>query len=402
MEDEHTKEPSHNNPEEAADYVKAVNLLLQSFVNNIRGFNRYKRQDAYKTFLHTLSPLLSKLDSAYFTNMDTEVVLDTIPDKECAAFLERPEETADKVQQRVSSDSIPTGPKVTSKMHLEGNIQTFDKKGQEAITKLFGHLQDAHNHMAQVAQAVVNLSKVSSPEQFTFVLQLAVRPIIQLKIPPHLSAPTELKFEKERLTPEEITEENCCNLILPRPFHPKFSTIAFKHPMRCLAAAAHFLIRKKLFNSKYPQLLVAKDFAVAEKKLHLTVSRRKQNPEKKAPKKRRTSDVKTADPKPSTSQDQPQDKSTTKQQPQDESVSEQQPQDESISEQPQGASAGEQQPQDKASTSSLQEPVPSQFSDDDETLPDAWIMARKAFATKDPRSIPKKPRYSLRPKTGYI
>ena len=35
--------------------------------------------------------------------------------------------------------------------------------------------------------------------------------------------------------------------------------------MRCLAAAAHFLIRKKLFNSKYPQLLVAKDFAVAEK-----------------------------------------------------------------------------------------------------------------------------------------
>ena len=42
MEDEHTKEPSHNNPEEAADYVKAVNTLLQSFVNDIRGFNHYK------------------------------------------------------------------------------------------------------------------------------------------------------------------------------------------------------------------------------------------------------------------------------------------------------------------------------------------------------------------------
>ena len=47
-------------------------------------------------------------------------------------------------------------------MCLEGNIQAFDKKGQEAITKLFGHLQDAHNQMAQVAQAVVNLTKVSS------------------------------------------------------------------------------------------------------------------------------------------------------------------------------------------------------------------------------------------------
>ena len=106
-----------------------------------------------------------------------------------------------------------------------------------------------------------------------------------------------------------------------------------------MAAAAHFLIRKKLFNTKYPQLLVAKDFAVAEKKLHLAVSRRKYDPGKKAPKKRCTSDVKAADPKPSTSQDQPQDKT----------ASEQQPQDEPISEQPQGTSTAEQQRQGKAS-----------------------------------------------------
>ena len=290
-------------------------------------------------------------------------------------------QTADKVQQRVSSDSIPTGPEVTSKMHLQGTIQAFDKKGQEAITKLFGHLQDAHNHMAQVAQAVVDLSKVSSPEQFTFVLQLAVRPIIQLKIPPHLSAPTELKFEKERLTQGEITEERCCYLIVPQPFHPKLSGIAFKH-LRCLAAAAHFLIRKKLSNSKYPQLLVAKDFPVAEKKLHLAISGRKYNPGKKAPKKRRTSDVKTAAPKPSTSQDQPQ----------GESISEQQPQSKSIT---------EQQPQGKATTDTQQESVPSQFSSDD-SLPDPFATTTKTFEMKDPRSIPKKPKYSLRPKTIHI
>ena len=193
-----------------------------------------------------------------------QVVLDTIPDKSCAAFLARPEEAANRVQQRVSNDSIPTGPEVTSKMRLQENIKSFDHKGQQAVTRLFSHLQDTHNHMAGVVKVIVDVSEVSLPEQFTFVLQLAVRPIIQLKIPPHLSAPTELKFEKERLTPEEITEENCCNLILPRPFHPKFATIDFKNPTRCLAATAHFLIRKKLFNTKYPQLLVAKDFAVAE------------------------------------------------------------------------------------------------------------------------------------------
>ena len=164
MEEEHTKEPSHNNTEEAANYVKAVDKLLKTFVSDIRGFNPYARRDAYNNFLHTLSQLLSKLDSAYFTKMDTEVVLDTIPDKECAAFLECPEETADKVQQHVSSDSIPTGPKVTSKMRLHENITSFDKAGQQAVTHLFSHLQDAHNHMSQVAQAVVQLSKVSSPE----------------------------------------------------------------------------------------------------------------------------------------------------------------------------------------------------------------------------------------------
>ena len=84
------------------------------------------------------------------------------------------------------------------------------------------------------------------------------------------------------------------------------------------------------------------------------------------PKKRRTSDVKTVDPKPSTSQDkstsgqQPQDESVPEQQPQDKSIPEQQPQDESISEQPQGTFAAEQQPQDKASDT-----LSSQSSDDD-------------------------------------
>ena len=400
MEKEPSKGPSHNNPAEAAEYVRSVNLLLQSFVTDIHGFNRYKHLDAWETFLHALSQLLSKLDSAYFTKMDTEVILNTIPDKACDAFLACPEE-ANRIQQCVSSDEIPTGPEVTSKMCLQGNLPCFDQKGQQAVTRLFSHLQDAHNHMAEVAKAIVNVSEVSSPEQFTFVLQLAVRPIIQLKIPPHLSAPTELRFEKERLTPEEIAEENCCNLILPRPFHPQFTKIDFKDPTRCLAAAAHFLIRKKLFNSKCTQLHVAKDFAVAEKKLYLTVSGRKYDPGKKASKRKHTSDVKTAGPKPSTSQDQsiseqqPQDESISEQQPQDESVSEQQPQDESIPEQQQDTPATEQQ-QDKASDT-----LTSQSSDDSIILPD-YGPALKTFTTKDPSSVPKKLRYSLRPKTKYI
>ena len=151
-----------------------------------------------------------------------------------------------------------------------------------------------------------------------------------------------------------------------------------------MAAAAHFLIRKELFNSKYPQLQVAKDFVVAEKKLHLTASRRKYNPGKKAPKKRRISNGKTAAPKPSTSQEQPQ----------SEPISDQQPQSKSVS---------EQQPQSETTTDAQQEHVPSQFSSDhDESLPDVFPTSTKTFETKDPKSIPKKPKYSLRPKVLHV
>ena len=149
-----------------------------------------------------------------------------------------------------------------------------------------------------------------------------------------------------------------------------------------MAAAAHFLIRKELFNSKYPQLQVAKDFAVAEKKLHLTASGRKYDAGKKAPKKRCSSSNNTAAPKVSTSQEQ--------QPTQSETVTEQQPQSETIT---------EQKPQSKTVTDTQQEHVPSQFSnDDDEELPNLFLASSKTFETKDPKSIPKKPKYILRPK----
>ena len=260
--------------------------------------------------------------------------------------------------------------------------------------------------MAEVAKQVVMVSEVSSPEQFTFVLQHAVRPFIQLKIPPHLSAPSELKFEKERLTPEELNEENCCNLMLPQPFHPKFTKLDTKDPTRCLAAAAHFLIRKKLFNSKVTQLHVAKVFAVAEKKLHLAISGRKYDPGKKASKRKLTTD-KTANPQPSTSKDE----STSTQPPQAETVSEQQPEDAPSTEQQQESKTSLTQQAQDDSTSTLQsqdESVPEQrqqhasdtltsSEDSTSTLPD-YGEELKLFTTKDPRSIPKKLRYSSRPK----
>ena len=87
MKEEHTKGLSHNNPEEATTYVRSVNSLTDSFDMSICGFDRYLRLDAWQTFIHALSQLLLKLDSAYFTKLDPDVILDTIPDKALTFFL---------------------------------------------------------------------------------------------------------------------------------------------------------------------------------------------------------------------------------------------------------------------------------------------------------------------------
>ena len=115
----------------------------------------------------------------------------------------------------------------------------------------------------------------------------------------------------------------------------------------------------KLFNSKVTQLHVAKVFAVAEKKLHLAISGRKYDPGKKASKRKLTTDVKTADPQPSTSKDE----STSTQPPQAETISEQQPEDAPIAEQQQESETGSTQQAQDDSTSTLQsqdESVPEQ------------------------------------------
>ena len=174
-----------------------------------------------------------------------------------------------------------------------------------------------------------------------------------------------------------------------------------------LSCSCTLLIRKKLFNSKITQLHVAKVFAVAEKKFHLAISGRKYDPGKKASKRKLTTDVKTADTQPSTLKDE----SASTQHSQAETVSEQQPEDAPSAEQQQESKTGSTQQAQDDSTSTLQlqdESAPEQrqqhtsdtltsSEDSTSTLPD-YGEELKLFTTKDPRSIPKKPRYSSRPK----
>ena len=71
MEEESSKGPSHNNPKEAANYLKAVNLLLEHFVSSIHGFNRDKHLDAWRLFC-TLYPNFSPNWKAHISTRWTQ------------------------------------------------------------------------------------------------------------------------------------------------------------------------------------------------------------------------------------------------------------------------------------------------------------------------------------------
>ena len=45
---------SHNNLEEAAEFLKRVNTITDTFVDNLSGFNRHTLQDNYMNFIHDL------------------------------------------------------------------------------------------------------------------------------------------------------------------------------------------------------------------------------------------------------------------------------------------------------------------------------------------------------------
>ena len=272
----------HNNPSKVAHFLKDITDLTDVFMESISSFNRYAQEDVYQSYVFKLHRRMMKLDHKYFKYGSIDTVLDTIPDKWCKLFVEKPvDDTEDTTEHRELPNTLPTGHDILTRFVHEANHKALDDARQKVVVVLFSQLSDTHNNLSKVAKSISKLGQITSPEQFSFVLKLAMRPLIQLKISPYLCSPGHLRFAKERITKEECFEEMCVNEIFPKSFHSKLSIIPLKHTTRCLATATHYLLRKRVLDSKISQAALAKEFVVAEKKLHLAVSGRKYDPGKK-------------------------------------------------------------------------------------------------------------------------
>ena len=173
-----------------------------------------------------------------------------------------------------------------------------------------------------------------------------------------------------------------------------------------LSCSCTLFNQKETFQLQNYTVTCCQSLCSSRKETPSCYQRQKIQPRKKASKRKLSTDVKTADPQPSTSKDE----SASTQSTQAETVIEQQPKDTPIAEQQREGKTGLTQQAQDNSTSTLQsqdESVPEQwqqhasdtltFSEDSTSpLPD-YSEDLKLFTTKDPRSIPKKPRYSSKP-----
>ena len=153
------------------------------------------------------------------------------------------------------------------------NLKTtpLDATQQADVVKLFNSIQQVHYNMSMAASQIDTLRKTLKPDQFTFIMQHLVRPLIQIKLPAHLCSPADVEFEKDRLMTDESFKEECSNKVLPQPFHPKLDKVPAKHATHCVAAAVHMLLHKRFFNTKMSQAKCADLFTVHPKKLHMAM-----------------------------------------------------------------------------------------------------------------------------------
>ena len=216
--EEPTFKMAHNNPEEAAKFVTNITILVEDFMIDINRYYRYKQEDTYPEFERKYVKELKTLDD-YFKDASTKTVLDIIDDKLCI-YIRKPTPDPKAIKIRTSEENIPSGHHTLQQLAHEQPSPALDDAGQAAVVQIFADLQFAHEYSAKVAKSVAKLGAVTTPSQFNFIIKRAVHPLIPLEIPPHLSSPANWSFAKERLTEEEIQEEEGSNQMLPRLFHP--------------------------------------------------------------------------------------------------------------------------------------------------------------------------------------
>ena len=184
------KKPGPNNPEEAEEFVKQINIAVDKFAETIHSYEPYKIKDAYTSI---------------------QGVLDIVDDTMCKML--RMETEYDKKDQKlckdpmVSSDNILTGHQALNKscclisrnLKMARNLPSQNCPGASSM------------HIMWQLKQLATWHSLAIP---SFILKHSECPLVQLQIPPCLCHPRELQLTKADLTPEEVYEQKAVNRVL--------------------------------------------------------------------------------------------------------------------------------------------------------------------------------------------
>ena len=167
--DKPTFKMAHNNPGEAAQFVTNITILVEDFMIDINGYDRYKQEDAYPEFVRKYVKELKTLDD-YFKDASTKTILDIIDDQVCN-YTRKPPPDPKAIKIRTSEENIPSGHHILQQLAHEQPSPALDDAGQAAVVPLFADLQFAHEYLAKVAKSVAQFRTVTTPSQFNFIMK---------------------------------------------------------------------------------------------------------------------------------------------------------------------------------------------------------------------------------------
>ena len=86
IEDELVFKTAPNSPEKANKFIKSIVTLVDKFMADITGYDRYKQEEAYPEFVQKYVKELQNLDN-YFKDTSPSIILEIVDDKMCEYIL---------------------------------------------------------------------------------------------------------------------------------------------------------------------------------------------------------------------------------------------------------------------------------------------------------------------------
>ena len=145
---------THNNPEEAENFVKSIMTIVDKFMADITGYDRYKQEEAHTKFVWEYVKELKNLDD-YFKDTSPSIILESIDDK-MFKYIRKPPPDPKGIKTHTSDENIPSGHYALQELAHQQPSPALDDAGQAAVVELFADLQFAHEYAAKVAKDVAS------------------------------------------------------------------------------------------------------------------------------------------------------------------------------------------------------------------------------------------------------